>query len=103
MAATSQQWEVTAASAGASQRELMERLVGSAADLESATSQLRAAEEGRLSALREAETARQAAAQAEAEIAAVRALLDERWVLGLAPGTWPARAVCMFPLLRAPA
>jgi hypothetical protein len=86
MAAASQQWEVTAASAGASQRELMDRLVAGAAQLDATNAQLRAAEEGRLAALREAEGARQAAAAAEAELAAARALLEERWAAAAGRG-----------------
>ena len=80
--AASHQWEHNAASAGASHRELMARLEQTAADLNAATAQLRAAEAGRLEALREAEAAGARAEGAEAEFQALRATLEQRWGRG---------------------
>jgi hypothetical protein len=78
MAAASQQWERSAASASGSHRELMERLRQSADDLTAATGQLRAAEAGRLAAAREAGAERERADAAEGELLALRGALEQR-------------------------
>lgn len=83
MAATSQQWEASAASASAGSRELMERLQQTAGDLHSVTSQLRAVEGERLAAAAEAEAAGQAAADAQAEAELLRAALEDRCAPGV--------------------
>jgi multidrug efflux pump subunit AcrA (membrane-fusion protein) len=59
----------------------MGRLERAARDLDAATAQLRAAEAGRMAALGEAEVAERRAAEASAELQALRATLGQRCAL----------------------
>ena len=73
--ASTQQWAATAESAGASGRELMERLQQTAADLHAVTAQLRASEAERAAADARADAADAAAGEAHAELEELRAAM----------------------------